>query len=64
VNDKRTRNPRPKHVLLTNRIGPANSEIFVANADGSGERKLFANRNSTTMRPSPPTAGGLAVRSA
>lgn len=25
-----------------NRIGPSSSELYVANADGTGERKLFA----------------------
>src|SRR6516225_10481280 len=31
-----------KDTLLVNRIGPSASELFVANGDGSGERKLFA----------------------
>jgi Tol biopolymer transport system component len=30
-----------KDVLLFNRIGPTKSELYVANADGSGERKLI-----------------------
>src|ERR1700674_3131267 len=30
-----------KNTILVNRIGPSASELFVANADGSGERKLF-----------------------
>lgn len=32
-----------KDVLLFNRIGPTRSELYVANADGSGEHKLFAS---------------------
>src|SRR5262245_46912005 len=32
---------RNKGVLLMNRIGPSSSELYVANADGSGERKLL-----------------------
>ncbi len=34
---------RKKGVLLMNRIGPSTSNLHVANADGSGERKLLAN---------------------
>jgi Tol biopolymer transport system component len=30
-----------KDVLLFNRIGPTKSELYVANADGSGEHKLI-----------------------
>ena len=31
-----------KHgVMLMNRIGPSSSELYIANADGTGERKLF-----------------------
>lgn len=33
----------PRGVMLMNRIGPSTIELFVANADGSGERKLFTN---------------------
>jgi Tol biopolymer transport system component len=29
-----------KSTILTNRIGPSGGELFIANADGSGERKL------------------------
>src|SRR5579864_166606 len=32
-----------KHRILMNRIGPSGAELFVANADGSGERKLLPN---------------------
>jgi len=35
--------PRPastKNTILTNRIGPSGGELFIANGDGSGERKL------------------------
>ena len=31
-----------KDVMLMNRIGPSKSELYVANPDGSGERKLIA----------------------
>ena len=30
-----------KDVMLMNRIGPSKSELYVANADGSGEHKLL-----------------------
>jgi Tol biopolymer transport system component len=30
-----------KNTILVNRIGPSASELFVAKADGTGERKLF-----------------------
>jgi len=29
-----------KNIVLVNRIGPSGGELFIANADGSGERKL------------------------
>ena len=29
-------------VMLMNRIGPSSAELYVANADGTGERKLFS----------------------
>ena len=32
---------REKGVMLMNRIGPSTAELFIANADGSAERKLF-----------------------
>ena len=32
-----------KGVLLMNRIAPSASDLYIANADGSGERKLLAN---------------------
>ncbi|MBB6255262.1 PD40 domain-containing protein [Nitrospirillum iridis] len=31
-----------KGVMLMNRIGPSNSKLYIANADGSGERELLA----------------------
>src|SRR6266849_6774931 len=31
-----------KHRILMNRIGPSGAELFIANADGTGERKLLA----------------------
>ncbi len=34
--------PRSPGVMLLNRIGPSAAELFVAKADGSGERPLFA----------------------
>ena len=30
-----------KDVMLMNRIGPSTSELYTANADGTGEHKLF-----------------------
>ncbi|KAF2144345.1 uncharacterized protein K452DRAFT_157124 [Aplosporella prunicola CBS 121167] len=35
--------PGKNGVFLMNRIGPSASELYVANADGSNERKLLAN---------------------
>lgn len=32
-----------KGVMLLNRIGPSSAELYVANADGSGERRLLAD---------------------
>jgi hypothetical protein len=32
-----------KHRILLNRIGPTGSELFIANSDGTGERKLLAS---------------------
>ena len=32
-----------KDVMLMNRIGPSTSELYIANADGTDEHKLFAN---------------------
>jgi Tol biopolymer transport system component len=32
-----------KDVMLMNRIGPSASELYIANADGSGEKKLLPN---------------------
>ena len=34
---------RKEGVMLMNRIGPSSSELYVANADGSGERKSLEN---------------------
>src|SRR5262245_4999561 len=34
---------RKKGVMLMNRIGPSSSELYIANADGSDERKFFEN---------------------
>ncbi|KAF6815791.1 WD40 domain protein beta propeller [Colletotrichum plurivorum] len=35
-----------KGVLLMNRIGPSSSELYIANADGTNERKLLSNGTS------------------
>ena len=35
--------PGKKGVMLMNRIGPSTSELYIANADGTGERKLLAD---------------------
>ena len=32
-----------KDVMLMNRIGPSTSDLYIANSDGTGEHKLFAN---------------------
>jgi Tol biopolymer transport system component len=34
---------RKKGIMLMNRIGPSTSELYIANADGTGERKLLQN---------------------
>jgi Tol biopolymer transport system component len=34
--------PKTKGVMLMNRIGPSSSELYIANADGSNERKLLS----------------------
>jgi Tol biopolymer transport system component len=31
-----------KDVMLMNRIGPSKSELYIANADGTGEHKLLS----------------------
>ena len=31
-----------KHRILMNRIGPSDADLFIANADGTGERKLLS----------------------
>ncbi len=33
-------NVQPQGIMLMNRLGPSMSELYIANADGSGERKL------------------------
>jgi Tol biopolymer transport system component len=35
--------PRKKGVLLMNRIGPFSADLYIANADGTGERKFLQN---------------------
>jgi Tol biopolymer transport system component len=37
-----TQPPTEKEVMLMNRIGPSSSELFLANADGTNARPLFA----------------------
>ena len=34
---------RKNGVMLMNRIGPSSSELYIANADGTGERKFLEN---------------------
>lgn len=34
--------PKARGVMLMNRIGPSSSELYIANADGSNERKLLS----------------------
>jgi Tol biopolymer transport system component len=41
ISDAQTVNQKPKKVMLMNRIGPSVSELYIANADGSNEHKLF-----------------------
>ena len=54
---------RQRGVMLMNRIGPSTSELYVANADGTGERKLFAGvEASTTTRRIRRTASGSSSR--
>jgi Tol biopolymer transport system component len=36
---------RKKGVMLMNRIGPSSSDLYIANSDGSGERKFLASPN-------------------
>ena len=38
-----TASAKEKGVMLMNRIGPSTSELYVANADGTNERKLLAD---------------------
>src|SRR6266568_3233471 len=37
--------PFTKNTILVNRIGPSGGELFIANGDGSGERKLNSGGN-------------------
>lgn len=41
LKDSKKAPPTPKGVMLMNRIGPSTSELYIANADGSNERKLL-----------------------
>jgi hypothetical protein len=38
--------PSKKGAMLMNRIGPSSSELYVANIDGSNERKLLGNNSA------------------
>ena len=38
-----TSSPAKKGVMLMNRIGPSSSDLYIANADGTGERKFLQN---------------------
>jgi Tol biopolymer transport system component len=40
-----------KTVMLMNRIGPSQSELYIANADGSGERKLLSTSGGFDYHP-------------
>jgi Tol biopolymer transport system component len=35
----------PKQIMLMNRLGPSAMTLYIANADGSGERPLFSSSN-------------------
>jgi Tol biopolymer transport system component len=41
-----------KDVMLMNRIGPSRMELYVANADGSGERRLLPESHALDYDPS------------
>ena len=41
-----------KDVMLMNRIGPSKMELYIANADGSGERRLLPDSNALDYDPS------------
>jgi Tol biopolymer transport system component len=41
-----------KDVMLMNRIGPSKMELYVANADGSGERRLLPDSRALDYDPS------------
>lgn len=41
--------PDKKGILLMNRIGPSNSSLYIANADGSQERPLFAETQNIQL---------------
>jgi Tol biopolymer transport system component len=38
-----TKDAQKKGVMLMNRIGPSSSDLYIANADGTGERKFLQN---------------------
>ena len=42
----------PKGVMLMNRIGPSKMELYVANADGTGEHRLLPNSKFLDYDPS------------
>ena len=41
-----------KDVMLMNRIGPSKMELYIANADGTGERRLLADSTGLNYDPS------------
>src|SRR6185312_4833336 len=41
-----------KDVMLMNRIGPSKMELYIANVDGSGERRLLADSGGLDYDPS------------
>ena len=41
-----------KDIMLMNRIGPSKMELYVANADGSGERRLLPDSTALDYDPS------------
>src|SRR5215213_10635298 len=41
-----------KDIMLMNRIGPSKMELFIANADGSGERRLLPDSRGLDYDPS------------
>ena len=55
-----------KDVMLMNRIGPSKMELYIANADGSGEHRLLPDSAALDYDPSfsPTGSGSYSLRSA